>query len=318
VNTWKAGVNWKTGIDGLRFRAVTSRDIRAPNLGELFAAPTVTNNAVNNNGTTVTVLQQTVGNTELRPEVARNTTFGVVLSEPSWLPGFSASIDYYRLKVDGAISTLNAQQQVDLCNAGNLELCAAMLLTSPLPNTNFVRVQAFNLASLENEGVDVELSYRVERFTARLLATHTMHFITDSGVLGTIPSEGAGVNSGFTPDWKLLATESWDAEKFGLLLTQRWFSDGVYSNEYIECQTDCPVSTATRPTIDRNDMKGAFYVDAGGTYRFSEHANVYFKVDNVFNKRPEPAPGTNTGQGTNPYLYDLLGRMYRVGMRVNF
>jgi outer membrane receptor protein involved in Fe transport len=92
----------------------------------------------------------------------------------------------------------------------------------------------------------------------------------------------------------------------------------VYSNEYIECQTDCPVSTAIHPTIDKNDMKGAFYVDFGGTWRFSEHANVYFKVDNVFNKGPEPSPGTNTGQGTNPYLYDLLGRMYRVGMRVNF
>jgi iron complex outermembrane receptor protein len=318
VNAWKLGANWKTGIDGLRFRAVASRDVRAANLGELFAAPVVTNNAVNNNGSTVTVLQQTIGNTDLRPEIARNITFGVALTEPTWAPGFSASIDYYRIKVDGVISTLNAQQQVDLCNAGNQELCAAMLLTSPLPNTNFVRVQAFNLASLENEGVDVELSYRVDRFTARLLATHTMHFITDSGVVGTIPSEGAGVNSGSTPDWKVLASQGFDTEKFSVMLTQRWFSDGVYSNEFIECQTDCPVSTAIHPTIDKNDMKGALYVDLGGAWRFNDRANVYFKVDNVFNKGPEPSPGQNTGQGTNPFLYDLLGRMYRVGMRFDF
>ncbi len=323
VSTWKAGANWKTGIDGLMFRAVTSRDVRAPNLGELFAAPVITNNTVNNNGTTVTVLQQTIGNTELRPEVARNTTFGIVLSEPGWAPGFSASLDYYDIQVDNVISTLSAQQEVDLCNAGNLELCAAMLLTSPIPNTNFVRVQAFNLASLDNEGFDVELSYRTSRsapgnFTARLLATHTISFLTDSGVLGTIPSEGAGVNLGFTPDWKLLATQGWDSEKFSVMLTERWFSDGVYSNEYIECQTDCPVSTAIHPTVDDNEMKGALYVDVGGTYRFNDHFGAYFKVDNLFDKGPEPAPQTGTGQGTNPYLYDILGRMYRVGMRYSF
>lgn len=322
VSTWKFGANWETGLDGLRLRAVTSRDVRAPNLSELFAAPTVTNNAVNNNGSTVTVLQQNIGNEDLRPEVARNTTFGVVLSQPSWAPGFSASVDYYDIKVDEVISTLSAQQMVDLCNAGNQELCSAMLLTSTIPNTNFIRVQAFNLASLENKGFDIELAYRKEigtgNFNARLLATHTLTFLTDSGVLGTIPSEGAGANQGFTPDWKFLAVQGWDTEKYSLALTERWFSDGVYSNEYIECQTDCPVSTAIHPTIDNNQMKGAFYLDLGGTYRFNDHASVYFKVDNLLDQAPEPSPGTNTGQGVNPYLYDILGRMYRVGVRFNF
>lgn len=322
VNTWKIGANWETGIDGLRFRAVTSRDVRAPNLSELFAAPTVTNNTVNNNGSTVTVLQRTLGNTELTPEVARNTTFGVVLSQPSWAPGFSASIDYYDIKIEDVISTLGAQQEVDLCNAGNQDLCAAMLLTSTVPNTNFVNLQAFNLASIENKGFDVEVAWRREigpgRVSARLLATHTISFLTDSGVLGTIPTEAAGVNLGFTPDWKYLAVQGWDTDKVSVALTERWFSDGVYSNEYIECQTDCPVSTAIHPTVDKNDMKGAFYLDLSGSYRFNEHSSAYFKVDNVFDQGPEPAPQTGTGQGVNPYLYDTLGRMYRVGLRFSF
>jgi hypothetical protein len=38
VESWKLGANWKTGIDGLRLRAVTSKDVRAPNLSELYAA----------------------------------------------------------------------------------------------------------------------------------------------------------------------------------------------------------------------------------------------------------------------------------------
>jgi outer membrane receptor protein involved in Fe transport len=323
VSTWKIGGNWKTGFDGLMFRAVVSRDVRAPNLSELFAAPTVTNNTVNNNGSTVTILQQAVGNTGLRPEVARNKTFGIVLSEPSWLPGFNASFDYYDIKVDDVISTLGAQQEVDLCNAGNQELCAAMLLTSTVPNTNFVRLQAFNLASMRNKGFDVELSYVTRpigpgTITARLLATHTISFLTDSGVLGTIPTQSAGVNLGSTPDWKALAIQSWDTDSFNFTLTERWFSDGVYSNEFIECQTDCPISTATHQTIDKNEMKGALYVDVGSTYRLNDNIGVYAKIDNLFDKGPEPAPQTGTGQGTNPFLYDILGRMYRVGFRLNF
>ena len=42
IYTWKVGGTWDTPIDGVRLRAVTSRDVRAPNLSELFAAPITT------------------------------------------------------------------------------------------------------------------------------------------------------------------------------------------------------------------------------------------------------------------------------------
>ncbi len=320
VTSWKVGGTWKTPVDGLMLRAVTSRDVRAPNLSELFAAQITTNNTVNNNGTVVTVLQQTIGNTDLRPEIARNTEIGIVLSRPEWLPGFSASFDYYDIEVEDVISTLSAQQEVDLCNAGNQEFCAAMLLTSPLPNTNFVRVQAFNLASLANEGFDIELVYRTESgLTLRGLATHTKSFLTTPGVIGTIPAQGAGVNLGSTPNWKGMVSETLERGRYSLTLTQRWISDGVYNNEWIECQTGCPVATSVHPTIDDNHMEGAFYLDFGGTYEFAdEKAVAYFKVDNVLNEDPAPAPQTNVGYGANPFLYDVLGRMYRLGLRYNF
>jgi iron complex outermembrane recepter protein len=65
-------------------------------------------------------------------------------------------------------------------------------------------------------------------------------------------------------------------------------------------------------------MRGATYVDVGGAYDVSEKVTAYFKVDNVLNASPEPAPQTNAFYGANPYLYDVLGRMYRVGVRMNF
>ena len=113
-------------------------------------------------------------------------------------------------------------------------------------------------------------------------------------------------------------TQDWSTENFSVTLTQRWISDGVYSNEYIECQTDCPVSTVARQTIDNNQMKGATYVDLGGTYRATQNVTAYFQIDNVLNEDPVPAPGTTVSLGINPFLYDALGRTYRVGFRTNF
>ncbi|MDN4052022.1 TonB-dependent receptor plug domain-containing protein [Massilia sp. YIM B02763] len=49
ASAWKIGATWKTPLDGIRLRAVSSKDVRAPNLSELYAAMTVTNQAVNNN-----------------------------------------------------------------------------------------------------------------------------------------------------------------------------------------------------------------------------------------------------------------------------
>jgi outer membrane receptor protein involved in Fe transport len=332
VNAWKVGGTWKTPFSGLSLRAVTSRDIRAPNLSELFAPPVVVNGTVLFNGQNINILGMTVGNTDLKPEIARNTTFGIVLSEPDYLPGFSASIDYYDIKLDNLISTLTAQQQVDLCVAGNQALCSQMLLTSTIPNTNFVRVQAFNLAKARNKGLDIEAAYRTDfapfgiqgTLTFRALATHAISFVTDAGIPNTIPVESAGVNlgnpvsSGGIPDWKVNFTQGWDTDRFGVSITERWFSDGVYAHEFIECQTNCPVSTVTRPTIDHNEMKSATYVDIGGTFNATEHVTAYFKVDNVFDEDPEPAPGTTVSIAINPFLYDALGRTYRLGFRTNF
>ena len=336
VYTWKIGGTWDTPLQGVRLRAVTSRDVRAPNLSELFAAPITTTvpNFTNPDPnrpagvpSTLTILQNAIGNADLKPEIARNTTAGIVLSQPHWLPGFSASFDYYRIKVNGVISTLNAQQEVNLCYLNNItSLCGAFDL-APTTGQAFVNLQAFNLASIFTDGFDIEASYQFDaskfgvpgRFVLRGLATNVKNFITDPGVPGTIPTQGAGVNAGNTPHWKLLATESWSGDRFSLSVQQRWFSAGVYSNEYVVCSAgNCPVSTTQHPTIDNNTMPGAFYLDLGGSFDITKKLNAYFKIDNLLDRDPTPSPQTNTGIDINQALYDTLGRLFRVGVRYNF
>ena len=324
VGSWKLGATWQTPIDGLRLRGVTSKDVRAPNLSELFAAPVVVNNVVQYQGNTISVQERTVGNTNLRPEIARNNTFGIVLSQPKWAPGFSISADYFDIEVKGVISALTIQQEVDLCVAGNQEICQAMVLNSP--GNNYVTVQNFNLASLKVKGFDLETAYRTGlerlnlpgRFTFRALATRNLHYITESGVVGTIAVDSAGSNMGNTPKWKVLSQQTWENDKLSVTLTERWFSDGTYRNDFIECQTGCPMSTLIHPTIYDNKMKGAAYLDIGASYNLSKQLQAYFKIDNVTDRAPEAAPQTNASYGINPALYDVVGRTYRAGLRYGF
>lgn len=328
VTAWKVGSTWQTPLSGLSFRAVTSRDIRAPNLSELYAPPIVVNGSVTVGGTLRNLAVETVGNTNLRPEIARGKTFGIVLSEPEWLPGFSASVDYYDIKLNDMVAGLTAQQIADMCYVDRLpDQCRAIEVNSPT-GANFVRVSPFNLARARNKGLDIETMYRIGlpagSLTLRALATHAISFVTETGLPGTIPTEQAGVNVGTPvnsaglPDWKVNLTQSWDTDTFSVTLTERWFSDGVYSNEYIECQTNCPATSTTRATVSKNDMKGALYFDLGGSYRWRQSMTAYFKVDNLLDEDPEPAPGTTVSPGINPFLYDALGRTYRVGFRTNF
>ncbi|MGO4169658.1 TonB-dependent receptor plug domain-containing protein [Novosphingobium sp. YAF33] len=327
VWTWKVGGTWDTPLDGIRLRAVTSRDVRAPNLSELFAAPTVTtvpnfNDPFRNQA--VQIFQNTIGNPNLKPEVARNTELGIVLSRPSWLPGLSLSFDYYRIKLDGVVSTLSADQIVRFCFEGNQAFCGGFQLDGP-QGTNFVNVQPFNLASWKTSGFDIEASYQWQQplglpgsFTVRALATHIQKFIVSAGIAGVDPVDQAGNNAGATPDWKWLAVQTYDSDRFSLTLQERWISDGTFGNQYVVCQSSCPVSTGNHPTIDYNTMKGAFYVDVGATIKFGDNLQLYGKIDNLFDKDPVASPQTNTGLDVNPALYDTLGRIYRAGIRFNF
>jgi iron complex outermembrane receptor protein len=325
IDVWKVGGTWDTPLDGLRLRATTSRDVRAPNLSELFAAPVTTtlpNFLDPFRNINVLAIQNVIGNPNLTPEIARNTSFGVVLSEPSWLPNFNVSVDYYKIKIDDVISTLTATDIVNYCFLGTLpQTCSAFNLNNQ-NGPNFINVQAFNFASIETDGFDIEASYRWPQlfglagtFTVRGLATNIREYVTDSGLPGTLPNDTAGVNLGATPDWKVLAIQSYETDKYSLQVQQRWISDGVLGNQYIECQPGtCPIRTALeatlRPTIDNNHVDGAFYLDVGASYEVLPNATAYFKVDNVLDE--EPARVTIF---VNPALYDVLGRVYRLGLR---
>jgi iron complex outermembrane receptor protein len=102
-----------------------------------------------------------VGNPNLKPEIAKNCHAWRVLANPKWLPGFSVSVDWYNIVLNGGISSLSAQQVVNFCYRGFPQYCGAFNFNAT-PGTAFVNAQTFNLASIKTSGFDIESSYRFE------------------------------------------------------------------------------------------------------------------------------------------------------------
>ena len=167
VTTWKAGGTWKP-IVGLLFRGTYSRDIRAPNLYELFRGDQsgisiIVDTAINGYGSggNANVPQLNGGNPNLKPEIAKTLTFGAVISPAD---GLSMSIDYYRINMTGLIDSLSAQQLVLNCNAsgGTAPECALITRASPTSFPTAIRLADANIAYLKTAGIDFDISYRTK------------------------------------------------------------------------------------------------------------------------------------------------------------
>src|SRR5690606_3338040 len=128
VTTWKIGATWAP-IDDIRFRVTRSHDIRAPHLQHLFqtgnfSAPSVVNPF--RGGTTELIDAITRGNADLKPEKADCIGVGAVL-QPTFLRGFSASVDYWKLDIADSIGNLSIQQILDQCFSGNTTFCEGVV-----------------------------------------------------------------------------------------------------------------------------------------------------------------------------------------------
>ena len=376
ANTWKVGATWDTPIPGIRLRALMSRDIRAPNLSELFSPPQGLNGSVNNDATGQPgqgIRQINAGNPLLKVEKSQTTEAGIVW-QPDFIPGFQASIDYYRIGIKGVINSLGLQNVEDLCIQQNIQTyCGQDAITTangvnqslanpggpcaqvggvtpaaPCPTLSGTYVgtvasqitsitsKAFNAASLLTDGFDLEASYQFDledydvpgRFVLRSLATHTSKFISDSGIPGTqrnIELAGAlagGGNSqtynqsgGNVLTWKIQEVQSYQNDVWGFSMTERWYAGGVFTNKNaIVCAIGtCPASSVQSPTINFNKVSSIMYLDVGANWNVSDKTQMYARIDNVANTRP---PDTG-GQNVNDTLYDVIGRMYRVGVRFN-
>ena len=177
----RAALRWQA-TDELLLRGSWSQGFRIPSVSEFFLGnsdnfPGVTDPCVAKIGTvgcsTGPVIQPngqiktTIGgNANLQPERSISRTAGFVYN-PSSLPGFDLSMDYYKIELLQAVSTIGAQTILDGCYSGNTQYCN--LITrgagpqgnsssggpiSDILNTNV------NIGALKVEGVDLAAHYK--------------------------------------------------------------------------------------------------------------------------------------------------------------
>lgn len=332
VTTWKAGATWQA-LPDIRFRVTRSRDIRAPNLNELYQAGTANSDSVRNPAFTPDLLNGpqnfsysglVTGNPNLKPEVANSLNAGVVLT-PQFIKGLSVSADYFRIDLRDAIDTISAQDIVNRCYEGRTEYCAAIsddpIRSLPGNPYKLIKSQPFNFARKLVRGIDFDMAYRMPLAGGELLlkgiATRYIENISDTGIPGTVPINIVGANGGNTPTWIFRSSLSYTTPSFSATVTGRGVSAGRYSAAGIECTSGCPVSTTQFPTYDNNRVSGLFYMDVnvsktihlGGT-----EAQFFVNVTNLFNRWPLLVP--ETGLAANSTLSDVLGRQFRGGVRI--
>jgi len=226
----------------------------------------------------------------------------------------------------------------------------------PSPFTTVVPSQVFqiivfpeNAASLVTDGFDFEASYQFDlqdydvpgTFVLRSLVNHTSKYILNTGIPGTqknseLTGNVAAGNNGQTYtqfggsilNWKLQETQTYQNDTWGFILTERWLGPGVTTNRNnIVCAVGtCPSNIKGNahfdpnwdpiqsPTINYNRVDSMFYLDVGFNWNVSPQTSIYTKVDNVTNIRP-PDIGQ---QDNNQVLYDVIGRMFHVGVRFNY
>ena len=312
VTTWKVGGVWEP-IDAVRFRITQSRDIRAPNISELFSSEVQVREILN--GVQATGVQ--MGNSALRPEKADTFTAGIVLQPPQ-VPGLRLSVDYYDITIKGAIARLSIQSTFDRCQAGNADLCANIIRT-PAGAIDRVLLKQLNFNSIETSGFDFELSYSVPqdlivpgRFQLRALATYV-------GDLTTVDVAGP-VNRAkqVTPQWSGNLNLNYTLNRLSTNLQVRYI--GAMIRDATLYGVDAAGYNPALPfTINDNTLPPIAYLNLSAQYdlisKGGRQLQIYGVINNVLDTDPPAGGGLNLSLAS---LYDIVGRSFRAGIRFKY
>lgn len=360
VNTWKAGLDWAP-VQDVRFRGVYSVAIRAPNINELFGglAETFPTGLVDPcDGITLATAgqfpascakvpgvaaaiakggsfkysfldYQTINgfvgaNPELKQEKARTTTFGIVLT-PRMLPHFNATIDYYDVRIDGAVNVVDFQTEINQCVTSGL-LCDSVIRNGATGKLQTVNQINLNVSSIHTRGIDTTIHYnfdfgRLGTLGTALTETHLLKL--EQTTPGTpFPLDNVGeLNSGSNGR---LGSGFEDRGTFSVLYSIAGI-DATWRINYLSSINDTnPVPGNTVISTLYNHVPAYVYHDMQVRYTLSmkTRTEVYIGANNVFNKKPPSLPmgmaSSVTGAETAADTYDVFGVFWYAGFKVRF
>ncbi|WDE08113.1 TonB-dependent receptor [Thalassomonas viridans] len=321
--TYKLGLTWHLN-DELMVRGVRSTAFRAPVITELFGGTNGENlrtidpcenasGAIAENclaagipadfvqdGTTV--LTSVGGNPDLAAETADTTTLGLVWA-PDFMPGFSATLDYFNIEIDDAITSVNGSDMLKLCYQdpeGNSQFCDTFTRHPVTKQINELSQRPVNAASEKVTGIDLNLVYQFE-LKGLTASTH----LDVSRLLDHESTPFAGQptidKAGYITEDQGSYTK-WRGNFSFRLMQDSW--SAMYSMRYIGRADDVNVS-------DEDPLGKAvgsvIYSDIQAGYDVNDKLKVSIGIDNIFDKEAPYLTSWNEAN-TDVMTYDLLGR----------
>ena len=341
-----------TLVEGLRLRGTYSRDVRAANLNERFnktggignlTDPRISQadidacNALMDPdlacSASYSVTTFSGGNPNVNPEEADTFTAGIVF-QPTGLQGFSASVDWFKVDIDGAIGQVGLTEVARRCYEENDPLFCGLVTENPGQLTDaggyaqmiLVGDQFVNVEKSLVEGLDVELRYNTdislfgggqERLAVRGFATWLLErsntgAATPANDFMPVPTRFDGF--GTFPKFRSTGYISYNNGPFNAVFTGRVIGSSSIQNP--------ATAGALGVTVEDNTIPAVFYLDTRLNYDFDigdSTMQVYLAVNNLLDKDPPVVANysffTAAATQTNTFLHDVLGRRFTLGVR---
>lgn len=254
----------------------------------------------------------TFGNPTLQNEKSSSYTYGVVLT-PTFVPGFSATVDYINIALNDAISQFSNSLVVRSCydatSFPDNPFCDLIGRDPVTRQLNKVGSTYFNSAKERYKGIVVALDYR--RPTDFLGVGSSLALKASYQYLDTRTSQiTAGSNAN-------VLDNSVGYSRHKGVATLSYANGGFYGQlqyNYIGSALIDPNLSPNFYSVPKVDPFSYFNLSL--SYKVTENFTFRGSVDNLFNaKAPYPYPASG---GTTTYFQGILGTYIRVGAAVHF
>jgi iron complex outermembrane receptor protein len=231
------------------------------------------------------------GNAFLQPETAVTRTLGMVFS-PSFVPGFSASIDWYSIKIDNRITAVSSSYIARQCyEEGLSEFCSSIVRDRVSGQVIGLSRGNANLGKIKTEGVDVELRYRLPRtafgqFSVRNETTYLDEYSTQASATARWIDYSGEYD---LHRWKSNTNVDWTLGNWSTNWGMRYLSavqDACLSRPK---GWECNLPDVVRPgnsAPGANRLGALVFHDFNVGYQTSWKGRILVGVNNAFNKKP--------------------------------
>jgi outer membrane receptor protein involved in Fe transport len=274
----------------------------------------------------------TAGNVFLNSEKADTISFGAVFNTGSsdrWLERLNGSLDYYSIKIKDPILVVDPNLLIADCynffgnNASysaTQSSCAGLVRAPTILGINDPSTGgAFpgrNLGKLQTSGIDLQLNYgfdlewmgapsnwgdlKFNLFVTRLLdwKRQDLANLPNIDYAGTVTFFGAlgGLDDGTSlPTWRANLNTTWTVGDFSFDVRTRYIDAMKHRLNVMF------------PGENIAGVGDVWYWDLAATWDATDYATLRVGVNNVADRQP-PVYSPNVQSGTDPSLYDVIGR----------